>query len=94
MANTYTSLHYHVVFSTKNRQPFLTEAVRDRLFAYLGGIARENGMNALGVGGIADHVHLLLSIPAPLAVSKAVQLIKGGSSHWLKETFPDTIDFA
>ncbi|HEV3099062.1 MAG TPA: IS200/IS605 family transposase [Candidatus Udaeobacter sp.] len=94
MANTYTSLHYHVVFSTKNRQPFLTEAVRDRLFAYLGGIARENGMNALGVGGIADHVHLLLSIPAPLAVSKAVQLIKGGSSHWLKETFPDIIDFA
>jgi REP element-mobilizing transposase RayT len=76
MANTYTSLHYHVVFSTKNRQPFLIEAVRQRLFAYLSGIARENGMTALEVGGVADHVHLLLSIPASLAVSKAVQLIK------------------
>jgi putative transposase len=94
MANTHTSLNYHVVFSTKNRQPFLTEAIRERLFAYLGGIARENGVSALEIGGVADHVHLLLSIPASLAVSKAVQLIKGGSSHWLKETFPDMIDFA
>ena len=71
MANTYTSLHYHVVFSTKNRDPFLVETVRQRLFAYLGGIARENGMSALEVGGVTDHVHLLLSIPASLAVSKA-----------------------
>jgi putative transposase len=46
MANTYTSLHYHVVFSTKNRQALLVEPVRERLFAYLGGIARENGMKA------------------------------------------------
>ena len=43
---------------------------------------------------MTDHVHLLLSIPASLAVSKAVQLIKGGSSHWLKVTFPNMIDFA
>jgi putative transposase len=88
MANTYTSLHYHVVFSTKNRQAFLVEAVRERLFAYLGGIARENGMNILEVGGVADHVHLLLSIPSSLAVSKAIQLVKGGSSHWLKQDIP------
>jgi REP element-mobilizing transposase RayT len=72
MANTYTSLHYHVVFSTKDRQPFLGEPIRERLFSYLGGIARENGMKALEIGGVADHVHLLLSIPASLAVSKAV----------------------
>jgi REP element-mobilizing transposase RayT len=51
-------------------------------------------MNAFEIGGVADHVHLLLSIPASLAVSKAVQLLKGGSSHWLKETFPNLNDFA
>jgi putative transposase len=94
MANTYASLHYHVVFSTKNRQALLVEPVRERLFAYLGGIARENGMKALEVGGAADHVHLLVSIPASLAVSKAVQFVKGGSSYWLKETFPNMIEFA
>jgi putative transposase len=94
MANTYTSLHYHIVFITKNRQAFLVETIRERLFAYVGGIARENGMNALAIGAVADHVHLLVSIPASLAVSKAVQLVKGGSSHWLKETFPNMTDFA
>ena len=94
MANTYTSLNYHVVFSTKGREPWLSEPVRERLWPYLGGIARENGMKALEIGGVADHVHFLLSIPANLTVSKAVQLIKGGSSHWLKEVFPNLAQFA
>jgi REP-associated tyrosine transposase len=50
-------------------------------------------MNALKIGGVQDHVHLLLSIPASLAVSKAVQLLKGGSSHWLKTAFVNVTDF-
>ncbi len=83
--NTYTSLNYHIVFSTKNREPWLIENVRERLWPYLGGIARENGMKALEIAGVADHVHILLSVPATMALSKAVQLIKGGSSHWIKE---------
>ena len=94
MSNTYTSLNYHIVFSTKNREPWLKEDIRERLWPYLGGIARENGMKALEIGGVADHVHLLLSIPASMALSKAVQLIKGGSSHWMKETFPKVTGFA
>src|SRR3712207_5658004 len=94
MANTYTSLNYHVIFSTKSREPFLTNQIRERLWPYLGGIARENDMKALVIGGVADHVHLLLSVPATMAVAKAVQLIKGGSSHWLKETFADLTAFA
>ena len=94
MANTYTSLNYHIVFSTKNREPWLREDIRERLWPYLGGIARENGMKALEIGGVADHVHLLLSIPASMALSKVVQLIKGGSSHWMKETFPKVTGFA
>ena len=94
MSNTYTSLNYHIVFSTKNREPWLMADIRERLWPYLGGIARENGMKALEIGGVADHVHLLLSIPASMALSKAVQLIKGGSSHWIKETFPNVTGFA
>ena len=94
MSNTYTSLNYHIVFSTKNRELWLKEVLRERLWPYLGGIARENGMKALEIGGVADHVHLLLSIPASMALSKAVQLIKGGSSHWMKETFPKLTGFA
>jgi REP element-mobilizing transposase RayT len=94
MANTYTSLNYHVVFSTKNREPWLEAAIRERLWPYIGGIARDNGMKALEVGGVADHVHLLVSIPASMALSKAVQLLKGGSSHWVKDTFPNIAGFS
>jgi putative transposase len=94
MAHTYTSLHYHVIFSTKNREPWLTESIRGRLWPYLGGIARENRMNALEVGGVSDHVHALVAIPATLAVAKAVQLIKGGSSIWVKETFRELPGFS
>ena len=60
----------------------------------MGGIAREHKMTALGIGGVADHVHLLLSLPATMPMAKAMQLIKGGSSKWVHETFPDQRQFA
>ena len=87
MANSYTSLFVHVIFSTQNRKPVLTSAVRDRLWPYMGGIARENKMKAVSVGGTADHAHLLMLIPPTIPVAKAVQLVKGGSSKWLHENF-------
>jgi REP element-mobilizing transposase RayT len=94
MANTYTSLHYHVIFSTKNREPWIPSEVEARVWSYLGGIARENNMQPVLIGGIENHVHLLLGIPPVLALSKAVQLIKGGSSRWMKETLPGLAGFA
>ncbi|HTI98431.1 MAG TPA: transposase [Dongiaceae bacterium] len=63
--------------------------MRQRLWPYLGGIARENEIKALAIGGVADHVHMLLSLPATLSVSKTLQLLKGNSSKWLRETFPE-----
>ena len=51
----------------------------------MGGIARANGMKALAIGGMRDHVHLLLSLPATLTIAKAVQLIKAGSSKWMND---------
>jgi len=94
MANTFTSLHYHVVFSTKNREPWITQSVAERVWKYLGGIARENDMKALAVGGMPDHIHIALALPASQSVSKAMQLIKGGSSKWIKDTFPPMAGFA
>ena len=79
----------HCVFSTKERRPHLTASIRERLWPYLGGVARQNEIKALAIGGVADHVHLLLSLPSTLSVSKAMQLIKGNSSKWLRETFPE-----
>jgi REP element-mobilizing transposase RayT len=88
MGNTYTSLNYHIIFSTKDREGWMSAAIRERLHPYFGGIARENAFTCLLAGGTEDHVHILAAIPPALAVAKAVQLLKGGSSHWLHEQFP------
>lgn len=94
MANTYTSLHYHIVFSTKRREPYIAQNIQDRVWAYIGGIARENNMTALAVGGMNDHAHVLLWTRPTQTVSKAVQLLKGGSSLWIHQTFPALKGFA
>jgi len=94
MANTYTCLHYHVVFNTKNREPWISPDSEERVWSYLAGIAKENGMTPVRFGGVEDHVHLLLGAPPTLAPSKIAQLIKGGSSAWIRDHFPDWRGFA
>ncbi len=94
MSHTYTSQLMHCAFSTKNRLPVIIPELRNRLHTYIGGIAEQNDMYALSVGGVADHVHILLSIKPTMSLSKAMQLIKGGSSLWVHETFPSITDFA
>src|ERR1700736_3174961 len=94
MANTYTSLHYHIIFSTKRREAWITPDIEHRVWAYLGGIARENQMKPLQIGGIEDHVHVLVGAPPTLAPSKIAQLVKGGSSAWIHTEFPELRDFA
>jgi putative transposase len=87
--HTFNSCLMHCVFSTKERRRWLDAEVRERLWPYLGGIARANDMKALAVGGVEDHVHVLLSLPGTLSVSKGMQLLKGNSSKWLRDTFPE-----
>jgi putative transposase len=88
MSHRYESLLVHCVFSTKERRPLIPEPMKHKLWAYIGGIARANNFKALAVGGMTDHVHVLLSSSATLLVAKAVQLIKGGSSKWLNDHLP------
>jgi len=77
----------HCTFSTKERFPFIDSELETRLWPYIGGIARENKMKALAIGGTSDHIHTLLSLSATMSFAKAVQLIKGGSSKWIHDTF-------
>jgi putative transposase len=79
----------HCTFSTKDRYPFIGSDLESRLWPYIGGIARENRMKALAIGGTADHLHALLSLPGMMSFAKAVQLIKGGSSKWCMTLFRD-----
>jgi REP element-mobilizing transposase RayT len=91
---SYISSYFHCVFSTKERRPLITPELRERLWPFLGGIARQNQIKAIEIGGVEDHAHLLLSLPATMAAAKAMQLIKGGSSKWIHETFPEQHEFA
>ena len=83
----------HCVFATKERRPLINPELQTRLWPYLGGVARENQMKALIVGGVEDHLHILLSIPSTLSVAKALQLLKGKSSKWIHDTFNEHRDF-
>ena len=94
MSHSFNSSLFHCVFSTKQRRNTITADLQERLWPYFGGIARENKMKALAVGGIEDHVHILISLPSTMPISKAMQLIKGGSSKWVHDTFPKHHAFA
>jgi putative transposase len=93
MANTYTSLFYHVVFSTKNRAAFIHPEIEERVWAYVGGIAGHHKMTALQIGGIEDHLHALVMAPPTLAPFQIAKFLKGESSKWVHETFADLQNF-
>lgn len=94
MSHSYISAFYHCVFSTKERQKIITPELQKSLWPYLGGIAREHNLKALAIGGVDDHVHLLLSIPSTATIAKCMQLIKGGSSKWIHEEYSEHSGFA
>jgi len=86
MGHAYTSLLFHCVFSTKDRCNSITPEIEPRLWAYIGGLARQHGFKALTVGGMEDHLHILLSLPSTVPIANAMREIKSGSSHWMRES--------
>jgi putative transposase len=85
MPNTYTNLLYHIVFSTKDRVPLITENLKEELYKYIGGIIRDEGGVKLESGGIEDHIHLLAKFKPSVSVSDMLRLIKTNSSKWANE---------
>ena len=85
MGSTFYSLHYHIVFSTKERRPFIRPEWRARLHEYLGGAIRGLGGVGEAVGGVEDHVHLLASLKTTDAPADFVRELKKASSVWVSE---------
>ena len=94
MANSFVCCYVHVVFSTYRRQPLIDESWRQRLWAYMGGTLGNAHTVPMSVGGTEDHCHALIAIPATAALSHAVQLLKGGSSHWIRQNITSAEGFA
>ena len=89
MASTLTNLLYHLVFSTKGRLPLIGPDIEEPLYAYMGGILRNQGGKALEIGGMPDHVHILARLPARTAVSDILRALKSDSSGWMNRERPD-----
>lgn len=85
MANTYTQIYIHVVFSVKGRQSLIQKNWKDELYMYISGIARGKEQKVYAIGGVADHIHILFSIKPNIALSDLVREVKSNSSKWINE---------
>ena len=85
MANTYTRLLYHCIWSTKDRTSLIRQELEKRIWSYLAGIAKRNKIHPIRIGGIENHIHALIDLPKTLTISEAMKLLKGGSSAWIND---------
>jgi putative transposase len=85
MAGTYSQPIYHLIFSTKRREPLITPRLRQELYSYVGGILRGWEGILLEIGGMPDHLHLVIRIKPDVSVSEIVRLVKANSSKWVNE---------
>ncbi len=85
MPSTYTNLLYHIVFSTKDRIPLITDNLQEELYKYIGGIIRGEGGIELEIGDTKDHIHILAKFKPALSVSDMLNKIKANSSKWAND---------
>ena len=93
MPQSLSKVIVHFIFSTKDRDPWLDLDVRPRMHAYLATICRDLGGEAFRVGGVADHVHLVTTLPRTLSQAEMVEGIKKTSSKWIKSLAPKLGEF-
>ncbi|MDZ4781276.1 MAG: IS200/IS605 family transposase [Planctomycetia bacterium] len=94
MPQSFAAMYAHLVFSTKQRAPLIRDEIASRLYPYLGGIATSSKGVLICVGGMPDHVHLLVSLGRESSLSELLRELKANSSRWIHETFPDQKSFA
>ncbi|MCE9532594.1 MAG: IS200/IS605 family transposase [Planctomycetes bacterium] len=94
MPGTFSQILLHVVFSTKQREKWITPDIAERLYPYIGGLVRAEKGTLYDIGGIEDHVHLYLRWRPDSTVSDLMRTVKARSSKWVHETFPALEAFA
>ena len=94
MPQSHAFILIHVIFSTKNRMPFITPKVSPDLYSYLSSVARNADCECYRVGGVGDHVHLAIRLARPLSIADLVEDIKSSSSRWIKTQSHDLTDFS
>ena len=89
MAQSFTCVYLHVIFSTRQRLPLIPVGKQDKLWSYIGGVLKNHDMKGLAIGGMEDHIHILVSLSSEMTVAKVVNLIKSNSSKWMREKDQD-----
>ena len=84
MSQSLNRIYIHIVFSTKNREPNISEDIKDELFNYLGGVCKSLDCNPLQVGGYKDHIHILCALSKKIALTQLIEKVKSSSSRWIK----------
>jgi putative transposase len=85
MANTYSQINIHAIFSVQGRENLLNKEFRERIFEYISGTMKGIGLFPLAVNGYSDHIHIFFELPPNISVSKALQEIKSNSSKWIND---------
>jgi len=85
MSHTFTKNHQHIIFSTAERRKLIDKRFQPKLWAYIAGICHNHEIFVRAIGGVEDHIHMLLELPPTLAVAKTVLTIKSNSSKWVNE---------
>jgi len=85
MSQSLVSNRVHVIFSTKERTPWIMPEQQQRLWAYIIGIGKRLDIAVLAIGGMEDHIHVLIALPATVPLAKAVQAIKSNSSRFVRQ---------
>lgn len=86
MSQSFTSLHVHLIFGTKHREPVLDWAWQAELHKQIAGIIRHHAGIPIAVGGYTEHVHCLLGLPATMAMADMARFVKTNSSRWIRES--------
>lgn len=94
MSRSYVNLLYHLVFSTKDRRPWIDDTVASRVHEYLGGTIRGLGGAPLAIGGMPDHVHILAGLRQDIALSDMLRQLKAGTSTWLHREIASLAGFS
>jgi REP element-mobilizing transposase RayT len=92
--HSFYSMHFHLVWGTAGREPFLPGKVRNRLFPYINGITSNVKVKLIEISGMPDHIHLLVGLRPDLTISEFIRVVKANSSKWIHETFPELKDFS
>lgn len=93
MSHTFSNLLFHLIWSTKNQEPFIKKEIKHRFHSYIRTVIDREGAHLLFINGVEDHVHLLVALPLTILIPDLIVKIKPASSKWFTKTFPEINGF-